>query len=931
MLATFLKERVVNKGEPFTVSSREPAKAYFVDDHDYKNFLNYYQSSISKGIITLLKANKVPTFMEKPSDHSPYRVDNDFKCKLDAGLDRQYDEELVKEVIKVHQEQIRKIIHPDVFEDRHLFCVLLEKSTPREDEGFIKDGFHLHFPHFLCDSWTMDDYLRSRTRDVFLDQSTYDNIKFLAEPANKRNISSVDIIIDSYISKKPWHIYGSAKSSRSEPYQISKIYDNERNEIDLTDCFPEYADNGLDIYNNIPSALSVRDNGVRIRLKEVIEKKRMEVVHRKRKPAVMRKKNDEDIIQDIKLIQDGEIMKMLSDDRAEDFNSWIEVGWVLFNIGEGCDEALDMWIDFSKRSEKFIDGECERHWGGMKLCNKGLASLLYMARTDNPQMFDLWKGQNIDYLIDYSVVKNPKPNECDVSRVVYEMYKNRYVCADSKHNIWFEFHSHRWHTMDASIKLGMKFCKEVTAKYYGYIAKLSDTLARNLTMDESERNLLQSKTKKAFAIIDALKTKSFHDKLLYFCKMEFNNQEFLDRLDMDQNLFCFENGVYDLDKDMFREGRPDDCCSMTCGYNYRTYVKDDPDYDYVKNMFRKIHVDKNIRTYFYDTMSIQFMGGNKYKLFLIHTGDNGDNGKSVTFTLVSKTFGQYFFKFDRNIILANNKSSSSAAKPELIRAHKKRPGVIDELGKHDKYDIAMIKMLTGNDSLPSRDLYHGSSDIKDRESTHTLNVLCNVPPNFPPDDSAFWNRAKYLEYRSQFIKPDKLHEKPVPKTLAEQIKLKRFKADVSLTEKFDDLAPAFAFKLLKHLRKVKLHGLKEPPEVSLATNNSKSANDVLSLFLTDKVVQTSVSTDVILFDTIWVLFEEWHNDMYGKNTKIQFSKINFKVNISKHIGEYSLKHRGWVGSKMVEEDIVTSGVCSNPNDMMGHMKMVQTTKKVVVK
>ena len=43
---------------------------------------------------------------------------------------------------------------------------------------------------------------------------------------------------------------------------------------------------------------------------------------------------------------------------------------------------------------------------------------------------------------------------------------------------------------------------------------------------------------------------------------------FLKNLDENIYLICFENGVYDLEADHFRDGCPDDYISLCTNYNY---------------------------------------------------------------------------------------------------------------------------------------------------------------------------------------------------------------------------------------------------------------------------------------------------------------------------------------------------------------------------
>jgi hypothetical protein len=54
-------------------------------------------------------------------------------------------------------------------------------------------------------------------------------------------------------------------------------------------------------------------------------------------------------------------------------------------------------------------------------------------------------------------------------------------------------------------------------------------------------------------------------------RMVFFDQEFEKKLDADQNLLGFTNGVYDLSQHRFRDGRPEDYISLSFGYDYKVF------------------------------------------------------------------------------------------------------------------------------------------------------------------------------------------------------------------------------------------------------------------------------------------------------------------------------------------------------------------------
>lgn len=53
-----------------------------------------------------------------------------------------------------------------------------------------------------------------------------------------------------------------------------------------------------------------------------------------------------------------EILDTLTQSRVDDFKTWLEVGMALHASGESC----ATWENWSRRSSKFKDGECQKRW-----------------------------------------------------------------------------------------------------------------------------------------------------------------------------------------------------------------------------------------------------------------------------------------------------------------------------------------------------------------------------------------------------------------------------------------------------------------------------------------------------------------------------------------------------------------------------------------
>lgn len=62
-------------------------------------------------------------------------------------------------------------------------------------------------------------------------------------------------------------------------------------------------------------------------------------------------------------------------------------------------------------------------------------------------------------------------------------------------------------------------------------------------------------------------------KLMKECAMQFIDEKFESKLDVNPYLIGFDNGIYDINDMVFREGNPSDHVSLTTKYEYKPGIK----------------------------------------------------------------------------------------------------------------------------------------------------------------------------------------------------------------------------------------------------------------------------------------------------------------------------------------------------------------------
>jgi P4 family phage/plasmid primase-like protien len=779
---------------------------------------------------------------EKPQPFLPILVDVDIKVKdtdLEYG-EKIYSENHIDQVIHIYQNVIRKII--DNVQDEHLICFVLEKPLYRVGD-YIKNGFHLHFPYTFLSKTDHQQYLLPKVKKQIEDAKVFADLGFE---------HSSELIDDSY-TRNAWLLYGCKKDENMKPYLLSKIIDGDGNEITIQEALQEYFlydtdENRINLSGKeefyLPRVLSIIP--LNRKCSEVISNINLLIKedNRKSKERKEIKKYQSESVQE-EINQAKELLQFISDDRADNYNDWMYIGWILYNISDGTEDGLNLWMEFSSRiPDKFDEEKCVIEWGKMVKKNLSLGTLKFYASQDNPDGYLAFrKGKQNEFIM--ARVSSFSHN--DIAKYLFEEYGNKYKCASISYNSWYQYENHRWKQIDDAQSLREKISNDGPGSLIENLKNIQKELGIKSVdcNDEFEKAKLQGHGKLVGKIISNLKSHPFKSNVIKECKEVFYDELFLKNLDRNPFLVGFKNGVYDLKTFLFRSGSPDDYISLQMPFNFTEYTVNDKRVQDVHDFLEKIFPDKSVRDYFLDCTADVFVGGNHQKKVWFWSGE-GDNGKSVTQLIFEKMLGQYACKLPTSLIVGKRTASSSAC-PELVRAgNGVRWAVLQEPDKKDVINIGILKELSGNDSFYARGLFKEGGEM---EPMFKLVVICNDPPSIPYSDKATWNRIRVIPFESTFCDD-------APDDPAEQLRQKRFPIDRNFSEKIPDMVQAFCWVLLEHRKK---GGKKvEPEKVTLATNSYKVKNDVYKQFIEECIVEDKESN--IKLSELYAFFKNWYKD-----------------------------------------------------------------------
>ena len=866
----FIMKHKVDKGKQYTNTSiGNPKISLYIANDEYEEFLNIYSLALASGTVL--------HYTEKPLEPSPLRVDLDFRFTMpmnDNGetyIKRMYSDKNVYDIIDNYFKILNTYLNIDTSKNT---AYIMEKPYPTEFRNKIKDGIHIIFPHIIIDNNTQF-FIRKKILDII---APILNDLYLCNEYE-------DVIDKAIINANCWQMYGSKKPD-SEAYRVSKIYDYIDNETKLRDFTPTAEDeiSYIKLFSMryiIGEPTKINDDYVGeieeyirhilpIVDKKLREKLESNILLKKEINIIKNYINDDDYILARELITE-----CLSSTRAERYNDWINLGWVLRNIDY---RLLSQWVEFSKIGSNYIEGECQNLWDKMRKDHLGMGTLRWWAKSDNPQRYKEIIDNSVIPLIDIAI--GSEGTHYDVAKLVQVIYKGEYKAVSK--DTWYKYDrdSHRWLKTREGLNLRKALSEEICRKFLDR-AIYYNSMSNNNSYDKSQQSTYAKRGTDAMKIATKLKTTSYKDSVMKECKCLFIDENFEELLDCRPHLIGFKNGVYDMKMHIFREGMPDDYISLSTNRNYIQYSPEYPEIIDINDFFEKVFTNINLRNYVLDILACIIDGSIAQERFYIFTGQ-GSNGKSRLLDLIQKSVGDYYSTLPI-ALLTQKRAASNSAQGEIERTKGRRFAVLQEPNENDKINVGYMKELSGNDRILTRGLYKEPYEFKPQ---FKMILACNELPEIPSQDGGVWRRMKVIEFSSKFC------ENPDPS------KPNEFAMDLELSDKFERYAEYFLSLLIERHKNINPNKINEPRELINATQKYKANNDIIGQYVNDRIITDPQCKEKIGITEIYNDFKMWaiNNVSKGKKTP---DRTQLRSYLEKIYGLY-LKD-GWKGFKLKSE------------------------------
>lgn len=849
-----------------------------------------YYSQFKKLYTNALYDGNVLHINETRKEQGPILLDFDFvqpeKCKK-----RMYTEKTIVRIVRAYNRIIRSYLNVS---SNNLEAYVTEKKKPttRDNDKYYHDGIHIMYP-FVCTQPELQLIMRNDFIKIAAAENIFDEITL---------VNGIEDVVDKNVITGLWPMYGSVKNPSCYPYLVTHVYQSSNGKIYET-IIPNDSVSKKRLYEFV-DALSRRKFLNKDSITPLSEKvdtvqldKKLETLGGKFKKDSKHSKNSKDskdddtyskkksffTITSPKDVVDEarDLLNLLSDKRSDGWYSWLQVGRCLHNIDNSL---LEDWIKFSKKSSKFKKGECETLWKKMKYNNMTIASLHYFAMNDNRKKYLKLKESKIDSMIKRSFDGNPR----SIAKIIIERYKYMFRCASIRNNIWYEFKNHRWNEIDSAYSLRNLISDDLTIEY-GKKQMLLYQTAKD--KEGYEKDTVMGEAKVISKIIYNLQDPNFKNKVIRECADLLHDKEFANLLDENMYLIGFNNGVYDLEAETFRDGCPDDFISLYTKYDYIPLDKENEYYEDIKQFFKKIQPEKEERCYLKTLLSTCLAGCTKEQKFYIFIG-KGANGKSTVIDLMKKTLGNLFKAMDIKV-LVGNRSSASNATPELADKKGIRLCTFDEPRANDEINTTFFKLVTGGEDLTCRALYKEQIYFKPQFKPI---LLCNVAPRIRADDDGTSRRPDLLRFCARFFKKSEIPKKKRDNFLREN----QYWADLELCEKIGEWKQTFAAMLIEKYKKYKKFGMTRPKSVKMATDEYLRKCDTYRAFLDDYIEVSKNDSDYIKISVLYEGWRQWFKQMQdGKPGNVQDLRGYVKNRLTDN---YKEKQDILIGYKIKTED-----------------------------
>ncbi len=297
---------------------------------------------------------------------------------------------------------------------------------------------------------------------------------------------------------------------------------------------------------------------------------------------------------------------------------------------------------------------------------------------------------------------------------------------DRERGIWYVYDGKVWQPDENALAVA-ELAKILADRLYTFALQIKDEDTRNRYIKRVQK--LQMRKNRRTMIEDA--------KSVY----PVSHTVF----DRNTNLFNCRNGTLNLTTGEFRPHDPADFLTMLSGITYDS----DATCPRWKQFISEVMLnDADLALYLQKALGYALTGDTSLECLFILYGATSRNGKGTTMETFLKIMGDYG-KTSNPEMLSTKFGSTNASGPseEIARLAGVRFVNISEPEKKITFNAALVKRMTGNDTLNARFLHENSFDFK---PNFKIFINTNYKPSVSDMTLFYSNRLKLIPFKRHF-------------------------------------------------------------------------------------------------------------------------------------------------------------------------------------
>lgn len=691
-------------------------------------------------------------------EYCPFIIDVDLEEKYELE-DKLYSYDKIKK-FTIELNSIVKNNYEGISNNNLYWCLLEKEPYYDSSKGRWKNGFHLHNPYLFV---------------------SRESLKLIYQNEKLNAIYKLDDV-----SNKMWLLYGSSKKENLQPYLLTKIFCEQKNQIGSVkkeNWFKNY--NLFDFKGN---KIKITETNLDYYLPRIfsmtVDNRDDYVKEQKYKPITITIISDNDISTDrhemnkceslpnIDIVQ--KIIDNIDIEYATTFNHWWKIGCAIFNMGLDNDVAYELFDRFSRKClEKYSEIGVRNTWNGYKEYEIGFGTLCYYSKLSNQEKHkEIFKEYLFNKNKDKIKIKYENYTELDTATMFYDIYAKEYV----KYNI-DEKHYWRWNNDKLIWEKNREYnCLMINLK--DYIQPILDSIKNEYKIEDEEVEIdkdnmskneikkikednkkRKEDNKKIKAVYKAIK--KYEEKLgspTYWRKAwdalipQIIDRDFDNLLNKSADEIPISNQIYNLKTGEIRMRTTNDYFNFSLDFT----IIENCDFTNVKRYMESVFVDKDKKPNqelidFIQVLLGYFLTGNtNHRKFYMFYG-SGCNSKSTFVNLIKKVCGKFYGDANQYLFILPKSSSKFNAELSVLRNH--RVVAVEEVDKNERLNSKNLKNMTGNNTI----VYEGKGlNELIKFETQSKGIICNnTKPEMDSSDQAIIDRLCIIPFNNRFFLNDK--------------------------------------------------------------------------------------------------------------------------------------------------------------------------------